>query len=113
MAEITAKPVKVGTGLPGPNSSQLQEIGTLELARALAERLAIAETDWHRLKSNRKARALEQAAAALVFLLKDSPEEAILRLQQAQSWLDGSISAPPCPTHGHKRDLKVSPEQNP
>lgn len=80
----------------------LSQISTLELAQVLMERLAIAPSDWHRLKSNRKARASEQAAAALVFLLKNQPEEAIPRLQQATGWLDRSISAPPCPTHGHK-----------
>ncbi|PMB34933.1 hypothetical protein CEN47_09390, partial [Fischerella thermalis CCMEE 5319] len=42
----------------------------------------------------------EQAAAALVFLLKEEPEEALTRLEQATGWLDRSISAPPCPTHG-------------
>ncbi|MBW4623222.1 MAG: hypothetical protein KME17_28170 [Cyanosarcina radialis HA8281-LM2] len=79
----------------------LKELTTLELAQALAERLAINERDWHRLKSNRPARAAEQAAAALVFLLKEQPEEALPRFQQASGWLDRSISAPPCPTHGH------------
>jgi len=78
----------------------LNEFTTLELAQALAERLAITPNDWHRLKSNRKVRAGEQAAAALVFLLKDQPEEALVRFQQASGWLDKSISAPPCPTHG-------------
>ncbi len=78
------------------------DLTTLELAQALAERLRIAETDWHRLKSNRPARAKEQAATALVFLLKDHPDEAVARLAQAVGWLDKSISAPPCPTHGHK-----------
>lgn len=87
-------------GLESPRSSHLQELSTLELAQALAERLAITDKDWHRLKSNRPARAGEQAAAALVFLLKDNPEEALARLQQAVGWLDRSISAPPCPTHG-------------
>jgi uncharacterized small protein (DUF1192 family) len=76
------------------------ELSTLELAQALAERLAIAPDDWHRLKANRKARAAEQAATALVYLLKDQPEEAQARLQQSVGWLDRSISAPPCPTHG-------------
>jgi hypothetical protein len=75
-------------------------LSTLELAQALAERLAIAPNDWHRLKSNRKARAAEQAAIALVYLLNDQSEESLLRLQQATGWLDRSISAPPCPTHG-------------
>ncbi|MEQ8960060.1 MAG: DUF6439 family protein, partial [Coleofasciculus sp. C2-GNP5-27] len=56
----------------------------------------------HRLKSNRPARAKEQAAAALVFLLKEQPEEALVRLRQASGWLDRSISAPPCPTHGNR-----------
>lgn len=87
-------------GLESPRSRCLQDVSTQELAQALAERLAIAERDWHRLKSNRKARAGEQAAAALVFLLKDNTEEALVRLQQAVGWLDRLISAPPCPTHG-------------
>ena len=78
----------------------LNELSTVELAQALAARLAIHEKDWHRLKANRSARAGEQAAAALVFLLKKQPAEALPRLKQAAGWLDGSISAPPCPTHG-------------
>ncbi|NJL02661.1 MAG: hypothetical protein HC838_09375 [Spirulinaceae cyanobacterium RM2_2_10] len=77
------------------------DLSTLELAQRLAERLAIAPNDWHRLKANRPAQASQQVAAALVFLLKQQPEEALLRLQQATGWLDRSISAPPCPTHGH------------
>ena len=85
-------------------TSQLNEISTLELAQALMERLSISPDDWHRLKSNRNARASEQAAAAMVFLVKNEPQEAQARLQQAVGWLDKSISAPPCPTHGHKRD---------
>ena len=78
----------------------LKDVSTLELAQALAERLSIKPNDWHRLKSNRPARAKEQTAAALIFLLKEQPEEALARLQQASGWLDRSISAPPCPTHG-------------
>jgi hypothetical protein len=81
-------------------TTKLQESSALELAQALMEKLSISPNDWHRLKSNRKARASEQIAAALVFLLKDEPEEALPRLQQATGWLDRSISAPPCPTHG-------------
>lgn len=92
-----------------PQSNQLStpnlnELTTLELAQALMERLTITPNDWHRLKSNRKVRAREQTAAALVFLLKEHPEEALARLQQASGWLDRSISAPPCPTHGQRRD---------
>jgi hypothetical protein len=86
--------------LSTPGTSQLAEFSSIELAQALAERLAIAPNDWHRLKSNRPARAKEQAAMALVYLLKDQPEEALARLQQATGWLDRSISAPPCPSHG-------------
>jgi Family of unknown function (DUF6439) len=86
-----------------PKTSQLNEFSTLELAQALMERLSISPNDWHRLKSNRKVRASEQAAAALVFLLKDQPPEALARLEQATGWLDRSISAPPCPTHGDKK----------
>ncbi|MBE9191890.1 hypothetical protein IQ230_16340 [Gloeocapsopsis crepidinum LEGE 06123] len=82
----------------------LQDLSTLELAQALMARLAISPQDWHRLKSNRKVRASEQAAAAIIFLLQNQPEEALQRLQQASGWLDRSISAPPCPTHGHNRE---------
>jgi Family of unknown function (DUF6439) len=84
-----------------PKTSQLNEFSTLELAQVLMERLSISPNDWHRLKSNRNSRAREQAAAALVFLLKDQPQEALARLEQATGWLDRSLSAPPCPTHGH------------
>jgi hypothetical protein len=82
-----------------PNTADLT---TLELAQALAERLRIDESNWHKLKSNRRARAKEQAAAALVFLLKDNSDEALARFTQAVGWLDKSISAPPCPSHGDK-----------
>jgi hypothetical protein len=81
-------------------TDRLADLSTTQLAQALAARLAIAPSDWHRLKANRKARASEQMAMALVYLLKDQPEEALTRLQQAGGWLDRSISAPPCPTHG-------------
>lgn len=80
----------------------LNELTTLELAQALAARLAISEKDWHRLKTNRSARASEQVAAALIFLVKNQPEEALPRLNQAAGWLDRSISAPPCESHGKK-----------
>lgn len=85
-----------------PHTEALHQISTLELAQALAERLAIAPNDWHRLKANRQAQAGQQAAAALVFLLNEQPQEALIRFQQASGWLDRSISAPPCPTHGKK-----------
>jgi hypothetical protein len=78
----------------------LEQFSTLELARELANRLAIAPNDWHRLKANRQAQAGQQIASALVFLIKDRPQEALPRLKQAEGWLDHSISAPPCPTHG-------------
>lgn len=81
-------------------TTNLDDFTSLQLAQALTERLTISPNEWHKLKSNRKARSSEQAAAALVFLLKDSPEEALARLQQATAWLDRSISAPPCPSHG-------------
>jgi hypothetical protein len=80
----------------------LDRFTTIELTQALAERMTIAPSDWHRLKANRKAQAGQQIAAALMFLLKDRPEEALQRLSQAVGWLDRSISAPGCPTHGEK-----------
>ncbi len=73
---------------------------TQELATALLDSLKITPENWHRLKNNRRARAQEQVAAALVYLLKGEEAEALAHLQQAVGWLDRSISAPPCPTHG-------------
>jgi hypothetical protein len=84
------------------NSDVTESLSTLELAQALAERLAIAPNDWHRLKANRQAQAAQQLSAALVFLLKEQPQEALAHLNQASGWLDKSISAPPCPTHGDR-----------
>jgi Family of unknown function (DUF6439) len=81
-------------------AEQLAQYDALALAQALLAKLSIAERDWHRLKGNRPARAQEQAAAALVFLLKQQPQEALVRLQQSVGWLDRSLTAPPCPTHG-------------
>lgn len=88
---------------PLSKTELLNEIDTVELAQALAERLAIAPQDWHRLKASRQAQAGQQLGAALVFLLKNQPQEALIRLNQATGWLDRSISAPPCPTHGQKK----------
>lgn len=88
--------------MPVTTPTTIEQLSTLELAQALAERLRIDESNWHQLKSNRRARAQEQAVAALVFLLKDNLIEALPRLTQAAGWLDKSVSAPPCPTHGHR-----------
>jgi hypothetical protein len=90
-----------------PQSSQfaasnqaLSDVSTLELAQALAERLAIQPLDWHRLNRDRNIRAGEQLAAALVYLLKQQPDEALPRAEQAVGWLNKSLTPPPCPTHG-------------
>lgn len=73
----------------------------VSLAEALAAKLAIAPNDWHRMKGNRKAQASQQLSAALVFLLNDNPAAALAHLQQAEGWLDKTLSAPKCPDHGH------------
>lgn len=83
-----------------PDRSVLKLFSPETLAQALAEQLAIAPNDWHRLNTNRAVRAREQAAAALVYMLKDKPEEALPRLAQAIGWLDKTLKAPPCPSHG-------------
>jgi len=82
------------------NAAELTE---LELAQLLAERLAIKPNDWHRLNRDRNVRAKEQLAAALVYLLKQQPQEAQVRVEQALGWLDKSLTAPPCPTHGERK----------
>ncbi|MDY6937105.1 MAG: DUF6439 family protein [Cyanobacteriota bacterium] len=102
MTESTRTATFRPTQLSDPSFTALEDVSTLDLARALAERLALSERDWHRLKSDRNVRAQEQLAAALVFLLKGNPEESLPRLEQAVGWLNRSISAPPCPGHGKK-----------
>ncbi len=84
---------------PLSQSEALAEISTLELAQALAQRLSIDPKDWHSYKSDRNAHAAQQAAAALVFLLKDQPKEALPRFNQAVGWLDRSVKMPPCQGH--------------
>ncbi|MEO1444827.1 MAG: DUF6439 family protein [Cyanobacteria bacterium J06635_11] len=85
----------------------MSTVSAKDLAEALAQQLAIAPNDWHRLSANRAVRAREQAAAALVYMLKDKPEEALPRLSQAIGWLDKTLSAPPCPDHGRKSAPKA------
>ncbi|NJN23952.1 MAG: hypothetical protein HC810_05600, partial [Acaryochloridaceae cyanobacterium RL_2_7] len=60
----------------------------LALAQELATLTTIGSMDWHRMKANRHARALEQCAGAMVYLLKKQPDEALIRLKQAVGWLD-------------------------
>lgn len=86
-----------------PPQSALEDWSTLELAQRLAERLAIQPQDWHRLNRNRHIRAQEQLAAALVYLLSQQPDEALPRVEQALGWLNRTVTAPPCPTHGHPK----------
>ncbi|TVQ08197.1 MAG: hypothetical protein EA368_12345 [Leptolyngbya sp. DLM2.Bin27] len=84
------------------------DLSDLELAQMLAERLAIKPADWHRLNRDRRVRAKEQLAAALVFLLKDQSEEALARVEQAAGWLNHSLQAPPCPSHGDRKARSAS-----
>lgn len=93
--------------LSTPETRNLADASDLELAQLLLQRLTISDKDWHRLKSNRQARAKEQAAAALLFLIKEQPQEALERFQQTCGWLDRSIAAPPCPTHGHQAKERI------
>ncbi|MGB3300662.1 MAG: DUF6439 family protein [Phormidesmis sp.] len=97
-------PLSTPTGEPAPelDPSILASFSPEALAQALAQQLAISSQDWHRLSANRSVRAREQAAAALVYMLKNKPEEAIPRLTQAIGWLDKTLKAPPCPSHGKK-----------
>lgn len=80
-----------------PNNLSPEAVSSLDLAQQLAQQLAIGHKDWHRLQSNRPARAQEQAAIAMVYLLKGESALALAHLQQATAWLDRSVSAPPCP----------------
>ena len=85
------------TPISSNQSKVPEDLTDLELAQALVERSVIAHQNWHRLKGNRNAQAKQQLTSALVFLLKDQPQAALQHLNQAQGWLDGSLSSPPCP----------------
>jgi hypothetical protein len=88
----------------GPSAAEktVDQLSDLELTQLLAERLAIKPLDWHRLNRDRTVRAQEQLAAALVYLQKQQPQEAQVRVEQALGWLNKSLTAPPCPTHGNR-----------
>ena len=88
---------------PISQNSSIQELNNLELAQILAERLAIAPNQWHKLKNNSQAQAAQQISAGLVFLLKQDKNQAIAHLNQGVGWLDKSIKPLPCPTHGNKK----------
>lgn len=92
-------PVQVSASL---GSQSVDALSDLALAQVLAERLAIKPNDWHRLNRNRPVRAQEQLAAALVYLLSQQPDEALPRVEQALGWLNRTVTAPPCPTHGSR-----------
>jgi hypothetical protein len=96
-------PSPTATALDTPEAiaSALATYTESDLAQALAAKLAIAPHDWHRLKGHRPSRAKADLASAMVYLLSDRPDEALAHLQQASGWLDRSISAPPCPSHGN------------
>ena len=79
-----------------PEMAALDDTDTRLLARTLATRLTISSQQWHQLKGNRPARAKEQVAIALTYLLNDQTEDALAHLQQAIGWLDKSLSAPSC-----------------
>ena len=79
------------------------DLSTLELAQTLAARLAIAPADWHRLKGDRQAQAGQALASALVYLLKDESAEALTQTELAEGWLNRTLKAPSCPTHGQKK----------
>lgn len=81
---------------------QQQSLSSLDLAQTLAQQLTITPHQWHRLKGDRQAQAKQQLASALVFLLKDQPQEALAHINQAAGWLDRSVSPLPCPDHGNK-----------
>ena len=97
---------------PISQNSSIEKLSNLELAQILAERLAIAPNQWHKLKNNSQAQAAQQVSAGLVFLLKQEKNQGIssetrhyviTHLNQAVGWLDKSIKPLPCPTHGNKK----------
>lgn len=97
------------TSTPASSNASLQQYSALELAQALLQKLAVTDMNWHKMMANRKARAAELSAAALVYLLKENSEEALPRLEQAVGWLDRSVSAPPCASHGDRHTQGSAP----
>lgn len=87
-------------------NSVMENLSNLELAKLLAQKVTISSYDWHKLKNNRQAQATQQLAASLVYLLNGETDEALQRINQAQGWLDHTISPLPCPSHGKKKTHK-------
>lgn len=93
---------------PLSKSDTISELTEIELAQALATKSAIPHQDWHRLKGDRQAQAKQQLTAALVFLLKEQPEAALIHLNQAVDWLNGSLKSSPCPDRDHRQQASRS-----
>lgn len=97
-----AQPPIIADAFRTGQTTQFSDVDTQTLVQAVAERFAIPSQDWHRLKGNRTARTKEQVAIALTALMNDQTDVALAHLQQAVGWLDRSVSAPPCPSHGDR-----------
>ncbi|MEL6440396.1 MAG: DUF6439 family protein [Cyanobacteria bacterium J06621_8] len=91
------------TPLSTNQNKAVGELTDLELVQALAERSLINHQSWHHLKGNRQAQAQQHVTSALMFLLKEQPQEALEYLQQAVNWLDGSLKAPACADHPRQK----------
>ena len=91
------------TNSQSPAKTEIDELTNLELAQILARKVAISNYDWHKLKNNRQAQAVQQITASLVYLLNGDSQEALQHLNQAQGWLDRTIKPMACPDHGHSQ----------
>ncbi len=89
------------TNSQSPAKSEIDQLTNLELAQILAQKVTISNYDWHKLKNDRQAQAVQQITASLVYLLNGDKEQALEHLNQAKGWLDRTIKPLPCPTHGH------------
>ena len=107
MQHPEAPPASVTPATPTPPSASAWPEGSLDLAEALLQRLAIGDREWHAVKNQPSRRAAEQLAAGLVQLLSgEDPRrreagEARLRavalVENGLDWLRGNLRDPGCP----------------
>tara|TARA_Y100000589_G_scaffold275242_1_gene269283 strand:- start:455 stop:715 length:261 start_codon:yes stop_codon:yes gene_type:complete len=71
---------------------------TLELVKALNQKLTINHIEWHKLKGQKKVRAAELISSALCQLIIGNNEnDSIAYLEESINWLKGINVDKPCP----------------
>ena len=71
---------------------------TIELVKALNQKLTINHIEWHKLKGQKKVRAAELISSALCqLIIGNNDNDSIAYLEESINWLKGINVDKPCP----------------